>query len=267
MKPVLTIEAALGRRLAIGRKALVPFLTANFPDRRTFVALLRAFEQCECDAVEVGLPFSDPIADGPTIQFASEASLRRGTTIAMALQGIVSARIATPVILMGYLNPILAYGLLPFVRDARFVGVRGVIIPDLPSLEPAPGDDHLNLRPLTDGWERILLATPNTTPARLRAIGRATRGFLYAVTVTGVTGARLTLPPETLRFLRRARQATQRPVLAGFGIADAASATRVAQACDGVIVGSALIERLRSGPAARAVQRARSFLKSLRKAL
>jgi tryptophan synthase alpha chain len=260
MTSVLTIEAGLGRRLAVGRKALVPFLTANFPDRRTFVALLRDVVQCGCDAVEVGLPFSDPIADGPTIQFASEASLRSGTTIANALDGVAAAGVATPVIFMGYLNPILAYGVSKFRRDARAVGAFGVIIPDLPSLEPVASE-------LSEGWERILLATPNTTPDRLKAIGRATRGFLYAVTVTGVTGARRTLPPETLRFLRRARQATERPVLAGFGIADAASAARVAQACDGVIVGSALIEQLRNGPASGAVRRARQFLKSLRKAL
>jgi tryptophan synthase alpha chain len=260
MMPAVTIEAAVGRRLAAGRKALVPFLTAGFPDRRTFVALLREVEQCGCDAVEVGLPFSDPIADGPAIQLVSEVSLRNGTTIANALDSVAAAGIATPVVLMGYLNPILAYGVSRFLRDARAVGAAGVIIPDLPALEPVAGE-------LSDGWERILLATPNTTPARLQAIGRATRGFLYAVTVTGVTGARRTLPPETLRFLKRARHATQRPVLAGFGIADAGSAARVAQACDGVIVGSALIDQVRHGRPAGAVQRARRFLKSLRRAL
>jgi tryptophan synthase alpha chain len=256
------VEATLRGRLAQGRKALVPFLTANFPDLRTFVALLGEVGQCGCDCVEVGLPFSDPIADGPTIQYASERSLRRGTTIRAVLDAIEAARIATPVILMGYLNPLLAYGLRRFADDARQAGVRGVIIPDLPSLEPG-----LDLHPLSDGWERILLATPNTAPARLRDIGRATRGFLYAVTVTGVTGARRELPPDTSAFLRRARQATRRPVLAGFGIADADTAARVAEVCDGVIVGSALIDRIRSGPARTAVQRARGLLRSLRRAL
>jgi tryptophan synthase alpha chain len=228
------------------------------------VALLREAEQCGCDAVEVGLPFSDPIADGPTIQFASEYSLGRGTTIGTALEDIRSGGVTSPVILMSYLNPMLAHGLPRLVRDARAAGVRGVIIPDLPSLE-SPGRNGMLAR--SAGWERILLATPNTTPERLRAIGRATRGFLYAVTVTGVTGARRALPPETARFLRRARRATARPVLAGFGIADAASAAHVAEACDGVIVGSALIEEIRSGSPATAAQRARRFLRALRRAL
>lgn len=262
------IETTLRTRIDDGGKALVPFLTAGFPDTPTFVALLREAESAGCDVIEVGLPFSDPIADGPTIQYASQHSLDNGMTIPAALDAITDARLATPLVLMGYLNPILAYSPRRFVNDAQQAGVCGVIVPDLPLTTPATeASCDIDLTPLCTNWERILLAAPTTTDDRLAAIGRATRGFLYAVTVTGVTGARSALPAQTAEFLTRARAATSRPVLAGFGIGDAQTARKIARHCDGVIIGSALIDLIRNGPRNTAVKRFRRFLKGLRDAL
>lgn len=267
------IENTLRKRIAAGRKALVPFLTAGYPDMPTFIDLLRAVEQADCDCVEIGLPFSDPIADGPTIQFSSHESLRGGTTLASTFAAVATAGVTLPIIAMGYFNPILAYGAARFVTDARQVGICGVIVPDVP-LDEFPRDPvedknspANSVGALSTDWERILLAAPTTTGPRLQRLARATRGFLYAVTVAGVTGARRDLAPETIDFLARARSACRRPVLAGFGIADADTARRVAEHCDGVIVGSALIDRVRQGQISGAVARVGELLGQMRAAL
>lgn len=273
------IESAIRARLKSGRKALAPFLTAGFPDRSTFVALLQAVEATGADCVEIGLPFSDPIADGPTIQRSSHESLMAGITVAAALADVAAANVKLPLIAMSYLNPLLAYGAQRFVSDASAAGIRGLIVPDLPFGEPPLSKEpdsngssaSENLAPsvaaFSSGWERVLLAAPTTPAARLKRITSATRGFLYAVTVAGVTGARRELPAETLAFLAAAKAACRRPVLAGFGISDPESARRVAEHCDGVIVGSALVECIRAGSPADAPKRAGEFVAALRAAL
>ena len=266
------VEASLRTRIKTGRKCLVPFFTAGFPDARRFASLLRAAEDQGCDAVEVGIPFSDPIADGPAIQFASRCSLDAGNNVHTILELLDRSRLQIPMILMGYLNPILTYGVRRFADDARATGVAGLIIPDLPCdfAAKSPGSSPLaeiGLGWLTQGFELTLLAAPTSSAERLAQIGRTTCGFLYAVTVIGTTGVRQRLPRETNDFLRSARDATTRPVLAGFGIADASAARSVAAFCDGVVVGSALIERMKTGSPGGAVKRVAELLSKMRRAL
>lgn len=273
-----TIEQVIRARLEAGEKALVPYFTAGFPNPLRFVDALRLAADSGCDVVEVGVPFSDPIADGPVIQNAGQYCLEQGITVRRALDLIDRAAIPIPVVLMSYINPLLAYGCQRLTRDARAVGVRGCVVPDLPMAGPQrQGRDtsvSSALHPLeltellrTDGLELILLAAPTTGATRLRKIGEHTRGFLYAVTITGVTGVRGRMPPETTSFLRRAHTATVRPVLAGFGIASAKTASQLAAHCDGVIIGSAIIEILRNGAERTAVSRLRRFLTQMRTVL
>ena len=260
-----TIESMIRARLDSGHKAVAPFLTAGFPDRQTFVRLLRAIQDIGADVIEVGLPFSDPLADGGSVQFASQQALLGGGDVRRALEDIAAAALKIPVVAMSYINPILAHGVPRFARDARAVGVLGVIVPDAPF--ERTNRAAIDLQPLSTHLERVLLAAPTSSDDRLRAIGTATRGFLYSVTVTGVTGVRDGLPVAALEFLRRARDATRRPVLAGFGIGDAATARKVAEHCDGVIIGSAIIEAIRGGSKSGAIHRAVRVVDSIRNAL
>ncbi|MBI1826480.1 MAG: tryptophan synthase subunit alpha [Planctomycetes bacterium] len=273
-----TVEQAIRLRLESGGKALVPFLTAGFPSAACFVDALRQTAESGCDVVEVGIPFSDPLADGPVVQHASQRCLDAGMTIRRALDLIHLAHVPIPVVIMSYLNPLLAFGCLRLTVDARAVGVRGFIVPDLPwtpqrrqraacarqqIFRPSEISEQLRIA----GFEVILLAAPTTPADRLRRIGGQTCGFLYAVSMTGVTGTRNRAPFETVKFLHRARAATRRPVLAGFGINSVSSATLIAAQSDGVIIGSALLEALQAGPRASAVARLGRFLTNVRNAL
>jgi len=260
-----TIESAIRARLDSGGKAVAPFLTAGFPDRPTFVRLLKAMQDVGADIIEVGLPFSDPLADGGSVQFASQQALSGGGDVRRALEDIAKAELAVPVVAMSYINPILAHGVPRFAREARAVGVRGVIVPDAPF--ERMNRAAIDLEPLSTHMERVLLAAPTSSDDRLRAIGTATRGFLYAVTVTGVTGVREGIPASAMEFLGRARDATRRPVLAGFGIGSASTARKIAEHCDGVIIGSAIIEAIRGGSKRDAIRRAARLVKSIRTAL
>ncbi len=272
------VEQAIQSRLHAGGKALVPFFIAGFPNDARFVDALRQAADVSCDVVEVGIPFSDPIADGPAIQSAGHRCLERGMTVRRALDLIDRAAISVPVVLMSYVNPLLSYGCERLLRDALAVGVRGLIIPDLPLKMRSPSEkgpvlignpDPLDTvdRVWSEGLERILLAAPTTQKKHLSRIGRQTHGFLYAVTVTGVTGVRDRLSQETVAFLRRAKAATRRPVLAGFGIASAKSAAHIAAHCEGVIIGSALIGILQRNSRREAVKQLGRFLVQVRRAL
>lgn len=269
------IEAAIRGRLEKGGKAFVPFLTAGFPNEKSFIDALRVAAGSGSDVIEVGIPFSDPIADGPTIQWASQHCLERGMTMRRALESIHQAAVSVPVVLMSYANPLLSFGCDRLVRDGRAVGVRGIVVPDLPlSHCPKSGSalkgngptliaSHIN----AGGLDLVLLSAPTTDRQRLSCIGHQTQGFLYAVTLTGVTGMRTGLQKGAVAFLRRTKSVTPRPVLAGFGIANSEQASRVAAHCDGVIVGSALIELLRQQPKRTAVRRLERFIMRMRKAL
>lgn len=249
-----------------GRRALIPFVTAGYPTRDAFRAMLRGALEAGADLFEVGIPFSDPLADGPAIQEASRRAIESGVSLAGTLDllrgetpaGRSSAGLP-PVVLMTYVNPVLGMGWRSFAEAAAAAGVAGVIVPDLPMEEGKELAEELAAHMI----DLVLLAAPTTGEARLGEIGRRSRGFLYLVSVTGVTGARAGLPPDLAAFVQRARAATELPLCLGFGIATPEQAARASQMVDGVIVGSALVERLRSGGEREAL----AFLRTLREAL
>jgi tryptophan synthase alpha chain len=222
-------------------KLLSIFVTAGYPECESTPDLVWRVEEAGADFVEVGFPFSDPMADGPTIQKSSEVALANGVTLPMVLEqiGTIRERSQIPVVLMTYLNPVLAYGLEPLLRDAKSVGVDGFIIPDL----------------IPEEWRRLcgkdskyqieanFLISPITPEARIATIDKLTSDFLYCVSVTGVTGARHGMPPGLAEFLKRTSSQTTHPLLVGFGVSKPADARNIAQYCDGVIVGSALISQ------------------------
>ena len=227
---------------ARGERALVPFVTAGDPDLGVTEALLPALEAAGADLLEIGVPFSDPVADGPTIQRASERGLRAGASLRRIL-GLVKAlrpRLSVPLVLMGHANPFLAMGEREFPDAARAAGVDGVIVADLPP-EEEPG-----FFAALDACEvdAILLAAPTTREDRLVMLARRTRGFLYYVSLTGVTGARSALPPRLAENLARIRRVSEVPVCVGFGVSTPEHAARIGELADGVVVGSALVERI-----------------------
>jgi len=246
------IESAIREARAEGRPAIAVFVTGGFPDLRSFGTILETTRK-EADLVEVGVPFSDPMADGLTIQRSSRVALERGATLPWILEAVDAASGRAPVLLMSYLNPILAHGIGRFSRDAEAVGVSGLIVPDLPLEESDELREELEAR----GIALIQLVTPATPDDRLERVCRASRGFVYAVTLRGTTGAALDAEGATA-YLKRVREATSLPVLAGFGVRTAADVRALEGAADGVIVGSALIEAIGNG------RDAASFVRELR---
>lgn len=226
-----------------GEKALGLFLTHGFPDPASTLPILRAVDAGGADFIELGMPFSDPLAEGLPIQRSSERALRHGVTLADALDAVerFRTRSETPVLLMGYLNPILRFGVRAFCRRAADAGVDGLILPDLPLEERAliAGEAR------DAGLDLVSLIAPNTPDARIRAIDEATSGFVYAVSITGLTGSGLGAHEAVAAYLERARRLVVRnPLLVGFGIRSHADAVRLTGHTDGFIVGSALIEHV-----------------------
>lgn len=240
---------------ANGRPALVGFITAGFPDCGGFAAQL-ASVSAAADVVEIGVPFSDPMADGATIQHSSRVAIGQGATLEWILRELsqLSPRPAAPLILMSYLNPLLSYGIGRLARDARTAGVAGLIVPDLPWEECAELRDALG----PEGLALIQMVTPVTPPARLALLARESQGFVYAVTMTGTTGSELAVPDEILAYLDRVRAAATTPVCAGFGIRSPGQVARLAGHVDGVVVGSALVQAIERNEDAAA------FLQNLR---
>jgi tryptophan synthase alpha chain len=226
------------------RLALAAFLTAGFPDRERFLGLLPAVAAA-ADVVEIGVPFSDPMADGTTVQRASRTALAAGTTLRWILEALtaLAPRPRAPLVLMSYLNPLLAFGLERLPRAALAAGISGVIVPDLPLEES--GALRRVLAPA--GIALIGMVTPVTPPDRLRRIGAASQGFTYAVTMTGTTGGTAAARDGLTSYLDRARAASAVPLLAGFGIRDARQVAALTGHADGFIVGSALIEAIEAG--------------------
>jgi len=227
---------------ARGEVALVPFVTAGDPDLATTEALLPALQAAGADLVEIGVPFSDPVGEGPTIQRASERALASKTTLRRVL-GLVRTlrpRLEIPVVLMGYANSFLTMGEERFASSCAEVGVDAVICVDLPPEEGAEYRAALEAQ----GVDPILLAAPTTTPERLALLARETRGFLYYVSLTGVTGARAQLAEGIAEQLARVRQVSEIPVCVGFGVSTPEHARGLAGLADGVVVGSALVERV-----------------------
>jgi len=258
----------IGERFAALRErdetALVAFVTGGDPDLGTTGELVQALARAGADAVEVSVPFSDPIADGPTIQRSSERALRGGVTLRKVLQLVKELRptVDVPLLLMGYANTFLHMGAGPFARAAAEVGVDGTIVVDLP---PEEGEELFAAEEAV-GVDPVLLAAPTTGPARLAKIARRTRGFLYYVSLTGVTGARTQLPEQLAEGVRRVREAAPVPVCVGFGISTPEQAARVAAHADGVVVGSAFVQRIEEAPspdaAVEAVARLAAELKA-----
>lgn len=244
MQAGAAIVQAIRTAAAGGSPALVGFLTAGFPDRESFGAELAALAAV-ADVVEVGVPFSDPMADGATIQRSSRVALGQGVTFAWILEELsrLQDRLPAPLVLMSYLNPLLAFGLQRLPRAAREAGVAGFIVPDLPWEECGELRAALNREDLA----LVQMVTPVTPSARLAMLARASQGFVYAVTTTGTTGGSVEVPDATLDYLDRVRAAAAVPVCAGFGIRSAAQVARLAGRADGVIVGSALVEALETG--------------------
>jgi tryptophan synthase alpha chain len=225
-----------------GQKALIPFLTAGDPDLVATEAMVLALAEAGADVVEIGVPFSDPIAEGPTIQRSSERALRGRVSLRKVLQLVQALRpkVEIPLVLMGYANNFLAMGEEAFVEAAAEVGVDGTIIVDLP---PEEGE-ALFAREEAAGIDPILLAAPTTTPERLALLAARTRGFLYYVSLTGVTGARPEVAAGVEAGVRRAKEVCPLPVCVGFGISTPEHAAEVGRYADGIVVGSAIVDRI-----------------------
>jgi tryptophan synthase alpha chain len=227
------------------RAALIPFFTAGFPNRAVCLAALRAAVAAGADLVEIGIPFSDPLADGPTIQRASQAALVAGITPAGVLALVREAALPVPVVLMTYANPVLAYGPARFARDAADAGAAAVLLTDVPAGADAALEGAITSSPL----DLIRLVAPTTTDARLAAAVQGGGGFVYLISRTGVTGARADAPPDLERQVSRLRHASPLPIAVGFGISTPEHVRAAAAVADGVVVGSALVTALeREGP-------------------
>jgi len=222
-----------------GERALVCFLTAGDPDLETTEALVLSMQESGADLIELGVPFSDPIAEGPTIQRASERAVARGTSLRriLATVGRLRPKVEIPLLLMGYANPIHAMGAVAFAEAAAEVGVDGIITPDLPPEEGEPYYAECRKR----GVDPVLLAAPSTLPDRLALLMDQTRGFLYYVSLQGVTGARDELAADIESRVREAKSLGDTPVCVGFGISKPEQAERVGRYADGVVVGSAFV--------------------------
>ncbi|CAH1658442.1 tryptophan synthase subunit alpha [Chelatococcus asaccharovorans] len=243
------IDAKFAAVKAEGRAALVTFVTAGDPDHDTSLSLIKALPGAGADLIEIGMPFTDPMADGPAIQLSSQRALKGGQTLAKTLAMVAAFREAnsdTPVILMGYYNPIYIYGVPRFLADAKAAGVDGLIVVDLPPEE----DAELCLPALEAGIAFIRLATPTTNDKRLPAVLAHTSGFVYYVSINGITGSATPDFAEVGVAVDRIKAHTHLPVVVGFGVKSRAHAAEVAKVADGVVVGSALVDAVRRSLAA-----------------
>lgn len=238
------IERRFARLREEGRAALVTFITAGDPDYDTSLAAIRALNDAGADIIEIGMPFTDPMADGPAIQLAAQRALKGGQTLARTLDLVRALRETdadTPVILMGYYNPIYIYGVDRFLTDAKAAGVDGFIVVDLPPEE----DTELCLPALQAGLAFIRLATPTTDDARLPSVLANTSGFVYYVSINGVTGTAVPDFEAVAASVARIKRHTDLPVVVGFGVRSGEHAAAIARGADGVVVGSAVVEALR----------------------
>ncbi len=237
------IARAFGAARARGRAALIPYLTAGFPSPAGCREALGRLARVGADLIEIGIPFSDPLADGPTIQRSNQRALEQGMSVRGVLAMIREAASTVPVVVMTYLNPVLAYGLERFLADAAQAGVAGLVCTDL----PAGSAPDIERAITASGLDRIHLVAPTTPDDRLGAMLSSGTGFVYFISRLGVTGARADAPPELERHLRRLRAVTSLPVAVGFGISTPAQVRAASQWADGVVVGSAVIDAIAVG--------------------
>lgn len=258
---VTRIGAAFTRSSAEGRAALIPYVMAGDPDAATSVEVALAIAAAGADIIELGMPFSDPLADGPTIQAAAARSLAAGTTIAACLQMVeqVAASTDVPIVVMGYANPVLQFGVARFCRELAAAGGAGVIVADMP---PEEAGDLLAAAG-GEGLAVIFLVAPTSGDDRIREVAAAGTGFLYCVSLTGVTGARSELSADLPAFLERVRAASELPVAVGFGVATTEHVAQLAPLVDGVVVGSALVTRIVDALPGDAAHMAAAFVADL----
>lgn len=242
--------------------ALIPYLTAGFPTPHLSLEALRRVATAGADFVEVGVPFSDPLADGPTIQRSTQAALDQGVTVPRVLEQIHEAALEIPVIVMTYVNPVLAFGVERFVREAAAAGVSGLLLTDL----PAGSDPALEAMVTASPLVLIRLVAPTTTPQRLACAVRGAGGFIYLISRLGVTGARDHVPADLAANVARVRAVSPLPVAVGFGISTPDQARRAAAVADGVVVGSAIVEALAAGGPAAAERLVRALAAAARQA-
>ena len=264
MNTLEQIQHAFELARAEGRAALMPYFTIGYPDLPTSFEIVCAIAESGADLIELGIPFSDPLADGPTIQYSTQIALNHSVTLQTCLRFVENLRekgLTTPIFFMGYYNPIFNYGEEQFAKAASECGVQGLIIPDLPPEEA--GELRRNCR--NHQVAMVHLIAPTTPPGRIQRIAELSEGFLYVVSVTGVTGARKVLPPHLLGFLQEVREITSIPLAVGFGVSTPEQAARLGQVVDGVIVGSALIEVVRY--AEQPVRAVRTFIHELQAAM
>jgi tryptophan synthase alpha chain len=261
------LDLAFQRARAERRAALLVFVTCADPDLATTERLVPLLLAAGADAVELGMPHSDPIGEGPVIQAASERALRAGISLPRVLElvGRLRPRVGdAPLLLMGYWNNALAYGEEKLAQDCVAAGADGLILSDI----PFDAGERLSASCEAKGVHRVLLVTPTTPPERVLAIAQRARGFIYCVSVTGVTGARRSLPSDLGALVARVRRLTSTPVAVGFGVSTPEQAAEVARLADGVIVGSALVDRIaRAGSPDAALASATAFVRELRAAV
>jgi tryptophan synthase alpha chain len=237
------IERKFSQLRRINKKAFIAFITAGYPNLKTTELLVKEFYRRQVDIIELGVPFSDPMADGPIIQESSQFALKKGVSLADILNLVKKLRkeVDTPICLMTYYNPIFCFGEKEFVRAAYISGVDGVIIPDLP---PEEGQTFIRLMNRLN-LDTILFLAPTTTPERIKLISRFSRGFIYYVSLTGVTGPRQNLPGDLGLKLREIKRVVLKPVCVGFGVSSPKQVKQIYQISDGVIVGSAIIKKIK----------------------
>jgi len=248
------------------RKALIPYITAGDPHPSLTVPLMRGLVEAGADILELGVPFSDPMADGPVVQRAGERALKHGVGLSDVLRLVIEFRKSdrsTPIVLMGYANPIEAMGVEKFVAAAKAAGVDGVIVVDYP---PEECEQFAALAKKAE-IDPIFLLAPTSTDERIEQVGRVGSGYLYYVSLRGITGASNIDLGDVAARIPKIRAATRLPIGVGFGIRDAASAKRVAQSADAVVIGSRIIQEIEAGAADQAVSRVKAFLKPIREAL
>ena len=249
-------------REVLGRngKAFIPYIMAGDPNLERTRELVGILEECGADVIELGVPFSDPLADGPTIQKAAQRALGEGVTLGKVIGFVGSLRKTTqiPIVLMTYYNLIFRYGEERFVRDAYSAGVDGIIIPDLP---PDEAGSLLSFSKNT-GFDIIFLVAPTSTGERIKKVARASRGLIYYVSITGITGSKLSVDASIGSHIAKIRQTSRKPVAVGFGISTPEEASEIAKIADGVIVGSAIVKRVEDTD-----ENLKQYLISLRKSI
>ena len=241
------------------RKALIPYIMAGDPDLGSTKDLVLDLESAGADIIELGVPFSDPLADGPTIQRAAERSLQQGTTLRKVLALVKEIRRHTriPLVLMTYYNPVFRFGIERFAEEAVRAGVDGTIIPDL---IPDEADDFIRAAK-QHGLDTVFLLAPTSTPDRIRKVTKAATGFIYYVSITGITGSKLSMSSAMKNTLEAVKKSSNKPVAVGFGIPNPAEASAAAKLADGVIIGSAIVKMIAQGKSVN------SFVKNIRKAI